>query len=65
MASATKITQKVSAFLCVGNVYVAECFADFDRWYVHGVVLSEVQATEPAGDACNRLTKKVDLSLKE
>ena len=36
------------------NFYVAEYFADFNGWDVHGVALSEVQAAEPAGDAGNR-----------
>ena len=36
------------------NVYVTECFADFDGWDVYGVALPEVQAAEPAGDAGNR-----------
>ena len=36
------------------NVYVSECFADFDGWDVYGVALPEVQAAEPAGDAGNR-----------
>ena len=47
MTSATKSRRRCQLF-CVlwvrRNFYVTEYFADFDRWYVHGVALSEVQA---------------------